>query len=117
MEGGQGELSPGQMLLMGFDGLFTRLDTEFSQLLSCVSAIDIPEAWGKVDAVCQARALQVALVFHTVYSVGWGKGWGGGGGCCARQAPCKQHILGCTLYTVCLRVGQGELCLRRVPDR
>lgn len=55
------------MLLMGFDGLFTRLDTEFSQLLSCVSAIDIPEAWGKVDAVCQARALQVAhLVLHIV---------------------------------------------------
>ena len=57
MESAQGELSPGQMLLMGFDGLFTRLDTEFSQLLSCVSAIDIPESWGKVDAVCQARAL------------------------------------------------------------
>ena len=81
MEGGQGELSPGQMLLMGFDGLFTRLDTEFSQLLSCVSAIDIPDAWGKVDAVCQARALQVALVFHIVYCMG-GRGGGGRGMLC-----------------------------------
>ena len=51
------------MLLMGFDGLFTRLDTEFNQLLSCLSAIEIPDSWGKVDAVCQARALQVIYIY------------------------------------------------------
>lgn len=86
MEGAQGELSPGQMLLMGFDGLFTRLDTEFSQLLSCVSAIDIPEAWGKVDTVCQASTLQVAL--YTV-CVCWGSGGAARWMLCVRQAPCK----------------------------
>ncbi|KAK7113677.1 hypothetical protein V1264_012925 [Littorina saxatilis] len=61
MEGAGAELTPGQMLLMGFDGLFSRLDTEFSQLLACVSAIDILPAWGKVDAVRDARALQLSL--------------------------------------------------------
>ncbi|XP_076458807.1 serine/threonine-protein kinase SMG1-like [Babylonia areolata] len=59
-EGGHSDLSPGQMLLMGFDGLFTRLDSEFNQLLSCVSTIHIPDAWGKVDAVREARALQLS---------------------------------------------------------
>lgn len=59
-EGGHSDLSPGQMLLMGFDGLFTRLDSEFTQLLSCVSNLHIPDAWGKVDAVREARTLQLS---------------------------------------------------------
>lgn len=49
------------MLLMGFDGLFTRLDSEFAQLLACVSVLEIPDAWRKVDAIREARTLQVNL--------------------------------------------------------
>jgi hypothetical protein len=49
------------MLLMGFNGLFTRLDAEFGQLLSSVTIMDFPEAWGKVDAIREARALQVNI--------------------------------------------------------
>ncbi|KAL8580399.1 hypothetical protein ACOMHN_020876 [Nucella lapillus] len=59
-EGPHSDLSPGQMLLMGFDGLFTRLDSEFTQLLACVSKLHIPDAWGKVDAVREARTLQLS---------------------------------------------------------
>ena len=52
-------LSPGQMLLMGFNGLFTRLEDEFTRLLEAMDAVQIPDTWKKVDAVREAKAMQV----------------------------------------------------------
>ena len=52
-------LTPGQMLLMGFHGLFTRLDTDFTTMLDTVMKLDTPAVWRKVDVVKEARSLQV----------------------------------------------------------
>ena len=57
---GQGsDLTSGQMLLMGFNGLFTRLDDDFTNLLEAMDAINVPDIWKKVDAVREARSMQV----------------------------------------------------------
>ena len=54
-------LTPGQMLLMGFNGLFTKLDADFTALLDAMSRLDLPEIWKKVDIVKEARSLQVCF--------------------------------------------------------
>lgn len=53
------ELTPGQMLLMGFNGLFTRLDHEFMEMLEQLDSASVPDIWKKVDVVREAKALQV----------------------------------------------------------
>lgn len=53
-------MTPGQMLLMGFNGLFTRLDAEFSAMMEAISCLDVPDTWRKVDIVREARVLQVS---------------------------------------------------------
>ena len=58
----QSDLSPGQMLLMGFDGLFTCFDTEIDHLMSGIVSLDFPDSWAKVDAIREARALQVNII-------------------------------------------------------
>jgi PI-3-kinase-related kinase SMG-1 len=57
--GGCQELTPGQMLLMGFNGLFTRLDDEFNTLLECMDMMIVPDIWKKVDVIREAKSLQV----------------------------------------------------------
>lgn len=57
--GGTHDLSPGQMLLMGFNGLFTRLDDEFHTVLECVDTMSVPDVWKKVDVIREAKSLQV----------------------------------------------------------
>lgn len=59
---GMNELSPGQMLLMGFNGLFTRLDDEFHTVLACVDTMSVPDVWKKVDVIREAKSLQVSSV-------------------------------------------------------
>ena len=58
-DGDMNELSPGQMLLMGFNGLFTRLDDEFNTVLACVDSMSVPGVWKKVDVIRDAKSLQV----------------------------------------------------------
>ena len=53
-------LTSGQMLLMGFNGLFTRLDADFSAMLDATAALDLPDTWRKVDVIREARGLQVS---------------------------------------------------------
>ncbi|KAL4241086.1 Serine/threonine-protein kinase smg1 [Mactra antiquata] len=62
LEGGNGsqELTPGQMLLMGFNGLFIRLDDKFSALLECVDMLQVPDIWKKVDVIREAKSLQLS---------------------------------------------------------
>ena len=56
------DLSPGQMLLMGFNGLFTKLERDFSTMLEQVAKVVVPDVWRKVDVVREARAIQVRLI-------------------------------------------------------
>lgn len=59
---GEGEeMSPGQMLLMGFNGLFTRLEDEFIGLMDSMDSLQVPEVWKKVDAVREGKAMQVHI--------------------------------------------------------
>ncbi|XP_052059400.1 serine/threonine-protein kinase SMG1-like isoform X1 [Mytilus californianus] len=54
------ELSPGQMLLMGFDGLFTRLEDEFTDLMEAIDGLQVPDVWRKVDAVREGKSMQLS---------------------------------------------------------
>ncbi|OWF37806.1 serine/threonine-protein kinase SMG1-like [Mizuhopecten yessoensis] len=54
------ELSPGQMLLMGFNGLFTRLEHEFSDLMEAMDYLQVPDVWRKVDAVREGKSMQLS---------------------------------------------------------
>lgn len=60
--GGGQDLTPGQMLLMGFNGLFTRLDDEFRTLLECMDMMKVPDVWKKVDVIREAKSLQVGSI-------------------------------------------------------
>lgn len=62
---GEGDMSPGQMLLMGFNGLFTRLEDEFTGLMEAMDSLKVPEVWRKVDAVREGKAMQVLRNFKT----------------------------------------------------
>jgi len=56
------ELTPGQMLLMGFDGLFTRLEDEFTDLMETIDNLKVPDVWRKVDAVREGKSMQVSVL-------------------------------------------------------
>ena len=58
------ELTPGQMLLMGFNGLFTQLDADFTSMLDQVAKLSVPDTWRKVDVVKEARSIQVGFSFY-----------------------------------------------------
>lgn len=62
------ELSPGQMLLMGFNGLFTRLEHEFTDLMEAMDSLQVPDVWRKVDAVREGKSMQVS--YHNCANVG-----------------------------------------------
>lgn len=53
-------LSPGQMLLMGFNGLFERLQHDAAKLTLALSSLTTPPAWGRLDHLHKARALTVS---------------------------------------------------------
>ncbi|KAF5305594.1 hypothetical protein FQR65_LT07674, partial [Abscondita terminalis] len=50
-------LSQGKMLLMGFNGLFDKLNIECQNCINKLSLLEIPLCWRKVDQVKQARSL------------------------------------------------------------
>lgn len=58
------QLSPGKMLLMGFNGLFDKLDSEFNNLISILCNLEVPACWRKLDQVKDAKTLS-ALIFNT----------------------------------------------------
>jgi len=53
-------MTPGQMLLMGFAGMFSRLDSDFAALLEAVSAVQTLDMYKKADLVREAAMLQVS---------------------------------------------------------
>ena len=52
-------MTSGQMLLMGFNGLFTRLEADFSTMMDAITNLHHPDAWRKVDIVREGKGLQV----------------------------------------------------------
>ena len=52
-------MSPGQMLLVVFDGLFERVGTELRQLVELVRNAQQPQIWKKIDVIKEAKQLQV----------------------------------------------------------
>jgi len=55
-------MTPGQMLLMGFAGMFSRLDADFTLLLDAVTALRGIDNYKKADLVHEAAMLQVILM-------------------------------------------------------
>lgn len=50
-------LSPGKMLLMGFNGLFQKINLEYNNLINMLSNLDVPTSWKKLDQVKEAKSL------------------------------------------------------------
>jgi hypothetical protein len=58
-------LSPGQKLLMGFSGLFERLQSDAGKLMTALRNVNIPQAWLSFDQLNKARGLSVSQVHET----------------------------------------------------
>lgn len=56
-------LTPGQMLLMGFNGLFDKLQVDSHNLISTLASIETPSCWKKIDQFKDAKSL-AAPVFN-----------------------------------------------------
>jgi len=55
-------MTPGQMLLMGFAGMYSRLDADFKALVDAASAVQIIDKYKKADLVREAAMLQVMSI-------------------------------------------------------
>ena len=53
-------------MLMGFDGLFTRLESDFAEVLDSVAMLDVPTVWRKVDTVREAKSMQVRGMYKNM---------------------------------------------------
>jgi len=58
------QMTPGHMLLMGFAGMFSRLDADFAALVEAVSAVHTVDKYKKADLVREAAMLQVTAVLE-----------------------------------------------------
>lgn len=56
-------LTAGQMLLMGFNGLFEKLQMEGNALISTLGSLDVPTSWKKIDQIREAKEMG-ALIFN-----------------------------------------------------
>lgn len=54
-------LTPGQMLLMGFNGLFEKLQMEGNALISTLGSLDIPASWRKIDQIREAKEMAAPI--------------------------------------------------------
>lgn len=50
-------LTPGQMLLMGFNGLFEKLQMEGNALVAALGALNVPTSWKKIDQIREAKEM------------------------------------------------------------
>jgi len=57
-------MTPGQMLLMGFTGMYSRLDADFKALVDTTSAVQIMDKYKKADLVREATMLQVTSLLE-----------------------------------------------------
>ncbi|XP_070580922.1 serine/threonine-protein kinase SMG1-like [Ptychodera flava] len=63
------DMTAGQMLLAGFNGLFTQIDSVFSELLDVFNRLSVPTEWNKVDVVREARSLQCYIFTDSTRSI------------------------------------------------
>ncbi|XP_078611831.1 serine/threonine-protein kinase SMG1-like isoform X2 [Branchiostoma floridae x Branchiostoma japonicum] len=64
-------MTSGQMLLVGFNGLFTMAETELSSLLHLLDTLQVPAEWRKVDVVREARGMQASVFGETTTQLLW----------------------------------------------
>lgn len=57
-----GEMSQGQMLLMGFHLLFEAVDTQLDQLMEALSLAPLPQPWPRVDTAREASEIMAPLL-------------------------------------------------------
>ncbi|OAD60741.1 Serine/threonine-protein kinase SMG1 [Eufriesea mexicana] len=62
-------LTPGQMLLMGFNGLFEKLQMEGNALIATLSTLDIPPSWRKIDQIREAKEMSAPIFNKTACQV------------------------------------------------
>lgn len=62
-------LTPGQMLLMGFNGLFDKLQVESHNLITTLSSLETPSCWKKIDQFKEAKALSAPVFNEQTRSV------------------------------------------------
>lgn len=55
-------LTPGQMLLMGFNGLFEKLQMEGNALVTMLSSLEIPLSWNKIDQIRDAKEMAATVL-------------------------------------------------------
>ncbi|CAL4069482.1 unnamed protein product, partial [Meganyctiphanes norvegica] len=56
-----GDMSQGQMLLMGFHLLFEAVEAQLDQLIDALSLAPLPQPWSKVDTVREAAEIMAPL--------------------------------------------------------
>lgn len=54
-------LTPGRMLLMGFNGLFEKLEMDFTNLTNILGNLDVPMCWRKLDQIKEAKSLSAPI--------------------------------------------------------
>lgn len=54
-------LTPGKMLLMGFNGLFEKLEMDFTNLTNILGNLDVPMCWRKLDQIKEAKSLSAPI--------------------------------------------------------
>ncbi|XP_047110312.1 serine/threonine-protein kinase SMG1 [Schistocerca piceifrons] len=54
-------LAPGLMLLMGFNGLFEKLQLDGNALVATLETLDTPVSWRKVDQIRDAKAMSAPV--------------------------------------------------------
>ncbi|KYM96819.1 Serine/threonine-protein kinase SMG1 [Cyphomyrmex costatus] len=62
-------LTPGQMLLMGFNGLFEKVQMEGNALVAILSSLDIPMNWKKMDQIREAKEMSVPIFNKAIRQV------------------------------------------------
>ncbi|XP_026671607.1 serine/threonine-protein kinase SMG1 [Ceratina calcarata] len=62
-------LTPGQMLLMGFNGLFEKLQMEGNILIATLNALNIPPSWRKIDQIREAKEMSAPIFNKTACQV------------------------------------------------
>lgn len=62
-------LTPGQMLLMGFNGLFEKLQMEGNALIAALGTLNIPPSWKKIDQIREAKEMTSPIFNNTARQV------------------------------------------------
>ncbi|KAL3284200.1 hypothetical protein HHI36_018364 [Cryptolaemus montrouzieri] len=62
-------LTPGKMLLMGFNGLFEKLSMEWNNLINALGVINLPNSWKKIDQVKDAKNISLHVCNPKVRSI------------------------------------------------